>query len=246
MGSEPHRIYLFGEFRLDANRRLLNRTNSGEVVELTPKALELLICLVQHAGTVLEKQTLLDSVWPHVIVEENNLTRAISALRSALGEEPKDHRYIATIPGRGYRFVANVAEVSGHGTDPQLQSRLKWKHGIVIAVALDFHHQGRWHLRVQPVRRLLPANRPSTSRPSLGEQADDHGPEMCRARGVLDQGLIDVVTGRLPKELKAQVFTDRFEVQVGVHAEIEEQGEERADGDDLDHHRARFLVVPET
>jgi len=133
MGSEPHRIYLFGEFRLDANRRLLNRTNSGEVVELTPKALELLICLVQHAGTVLEKQTLLDSVWPHVIVEENNLTRAISALRSALGEEPKDHRYIATIPGRGYRFVANVAEVSGHGTDPQLQSRLKWKHGIVIA-----------------------------------------------------------------------------------------------------------------
>src|SRR5687768_10014901 len=73
-----------------------------------PKALDILLYLVQRAGTVVEKDELMDAIWPDTAVEENNLTQNISALRKALGEKHRDNRFIATVPGRGYKFVAEV------------------------------------------------------------------------------------------------------------------------------------------
>src|SRR5215468_10726135 len=107
-------FYEFGPFRVDTVKYVLTR--DGEVVPLNLKAFEILLALIQHRGQVLEKNELLRQVWPDTVVEENNLARSISALRKALDEQPNEHRYILTVPGRGYRFVADVREIE-HGTD---------------------------------------------------------------------------------------------------------------------------------
>src|SRR5581483_7098190 len=102
-------FYEFGPFLVDTVKCVLTR--DGEVVPLSLKAFEILLVLIQHQGQVLEKSELLKRVWPDTVVEENNLARHISALRKALEEQPNERRYILTIPGQGYRFVADVKEV---------------------------------------------------------------------------------------------------------------------------------------
>ncbi|HKQ93143.1 MAG TPA: winged helix-turn-helix domain-containing protein [Blastocatellia bacterium] len=104
-------FYEFGPFRVDSVKYVLTR--DGEVVPLNLKAFEILLALIQNRGQVLEKNELLQRVWPDTVVEENNLARNISALRKALDEQPNAHHYILTVPGRGYRFVASVREVDG-------------------------------------------------------------------------------------------------------------------------------------
>jgi len=105
----PKHIYEFGPFRLNPQKRILLR--EGEVVALTPKALEILLALVENHGEVLVKEELMQDIWPDTIVEEGNLNRNISTLRKVLGESPNDHHYIVTVPGRGYQFVAEVRDV---------------------------------------------------------------------------------------------------------------------------------------
>ena len=95
-------------FIVDVRRRLLLRRESGEAVALNAKAFDTLLYLAQHPGEVLDKDTLLAAVWPGVVVEENSLAQNISALRQSLGESHGENRYIATVPRRGYRFVAEV------------------------------------------------------------------------------------------------------------------------------------------
>ena len=102
-------IYEFGSFRVDPVKRQLLR--DGEAVHLTAKAFETLLILIKNAGETISKEELIDSVWLDVIVEENNLTQQISALRKALDERPSEHKFIVTIPGRGYTFIAPVKEV---------------------------------------------------------------------------------------------------------------------------------------
>jgi len=80
----------------------------GRPLPLTPKAFDTLIYLVQHADVVLGKETLMRAIWADTAVEENNLNQCISVLRRVLGEKRAEHRYIVTVPGRGYRFVARV------------------------------------------------------------------------------------------------------------------------------------------
>ncbi len=116
----PPPVYLFGDFRLDARRRLLLSAAGGQAPPLTAKAFDTLLHLVEHAGEVVDKAALMRAVWPHVSVEENSLNQAISAVRRALGEDPAAHRFIVTAPGRGYRFIADVSVddvVPGAGRD---------------------------------------------------------------------------------------------------------------------------------
>jgi DNA-binding winged helix-turn-helix (wHTH) protein len=105
--------YEFDAFRLDAIKRLLLR--EGEVVPLKAKDFDLLLALIEHRGQVLGRDELLKLVWPDSFVEESNLSVHISVLRHALGETPDDHRYIVTMPNRGYSFVAGVRELPGEG-----------------------------------------------------------------------------------------------------------------------------------
>jgi TolB-like protein/DNA-binding winged helix-turn-helix (wHTH) protein/Flp pilus assembly protein TadD len=101
-------LYGFGSYRLDAVERVLLR--DGQPVTLPPKDLETLLALVERAGHIVEKEELLEKVWPGVFVEEGNLARHIFNLRQVLGENPDGRKYIETIPKRGYRFVAAVQE----------------------------------------------------------------------------------------------------------------------------------------
>jgi len=91
---------------MDPKSRVLLKDDAA--VALTPKAFETLLVLVENSGRLLSKEELMQALWPDSFVEEANLTVNISALRKALGESPNQHRYIVTIPGRGYRFVADV------------------------------------------------------------------------------------------------------------------------------------------
>ena len=111
MKAENSVIYEFGEFRLDAAKRLLLRAD-GEIVPLTPKVFETLRYLVRNSEKIIEKDELLAAVWTDTIVEENNLSQNISALRKLFGEKRGEHRFIATVPGQGYKFVAEVSEVT--------------------------------------------------------------------------------------------------------------------------------------
>jgi len=109
MGEPTARIaYEFEQFHVDPVQRLLRSRVDGEPITLTSKVFETLLYLVEHRGELVEKATLMKAIWPNVVVEENNLTQNISALRRALGETALEHRFIVTVPGRGYRFVADV------------------------------------------------------------------------------------------------------------------------------------------
>jgi DNA-binding winged helix-turn-helix (wHTH) protein/TolB-like protein/Flp pilus assembly protein TadD len=115
MAQQTISFYEFGPFRLDAGERLLLR--DGQVVPLTPKLFDILLVLVQSRGHILEKEKVLKAVWQDTIVEEGNLTRNVSTLRKALGENPNEPQYIETIPWRGYRFIADVHEVMNGSDD---------------------------------------------------------------------------------------------------------------------------------
>jgi DNA-binding winged helix-turn-helix (wHTH) protein/TolB-like protein/Tfp pilus assembly protein PilF len=103
-------VYDFGGFRIDGGRRLLTR-NGGEPIALTPKIFDTLLYMVKSGGKLLSKDELMAEIWPDTIVEENNLNKNISVLRQVLGEKRGEHRFIVTVPGHGYRFVADVSAV---------------------------------------------------------------------------------------------------------------------------------------
>ena len=102
-------LYEFGPFRVDVEREILLR--SGEAVSLTPKTFQVLVILLRHGSAGVSKDELMKEVWPDTFVEEANLTRTIFMLRKALGETPKDHLYIVTVPGHGYRLAADVLAI---------------------------------------------------------------------------------------------------------------------------------------
>ncbi|HEY0458889.1 MAG TPA: winged helix-turn-helix domain-containing protein [Pyrinomonadaceae bacterium] len=106
------RIYEFEDFRLDEKSHRLFRRAGGELVPLTPKAVELLLFLVRNARRVLSKEELLNAVWENSFVEEANLSQTIFVLRKTLGENTKAPRFILTVPNRGYQFIAPVTEKS--------------------------------------------------------------------------------------------------------------------------------------
>ena len=133
--SEPLKpAFEFGPFSLDPGKRLLLR--NGEAVPLAPKVLETLLALVENRDRVLSKDELLDQVWGDTSVEEGGLTRNVSILRKTLGEKPDDHRFIVTVPGRGYRFVATVNHktVNRRPTGPQARRWLALA-GLAVLVA---------------------------------------------------------------------------------------------------------------
>ena len=112
--------YEFGPFRVDTRERQLIR--NGEVVPLRPKVFDILLMLVQNSGHILTKDDVMNHVWANTAVEEGNISRTISTLRNALGERPHEHRYIETIPWRGYRFVATVKEIRAAGFGKTIDS----------------------------------------------------------------------------------------------------------------------------
>lgn len=130
MNAPDNLNYEFGPFLLEPRARRLSR--DGEPVRLSTPEFELLLLLVRKRGQVVEKNEIMEAVWPDVEVEENNLTVRMSALRRALGETKGNHPYIQTVTGRGYCLIAEVKELPSLETaetddqDPHVPRR-KWQ-----------------------------------------------------------------------------------------------------------------------
>ena len=113
-GTRKAQFYEFRPFLLDTIQHALLK--EGRPVALTPKTYDTLLLLVQNGGRMLSKEELMKTLWPDSFVEESNLTQQVSMIRRALGDSPGDPRFIVTVPGRGYRFSAEVRSW-GDGTE---------------------------------------------------------------------------------------------------------------------------------
>ena len=109
MFHASNHIYEFGEYRLNAAKRLLHR--NGASLSITPKVFDTLLILIEAQGSVVTRKDLINRLWPDTFVEDANVTYNVSVLRKLLGEGPNEHKYIATVPGRGYLFVAEVKDI---------------------------------------------------------------------------------------------------------------------------------------
>jgi len=114
MSQQATDLYEFGPFQIDSQNRLLFR--DGQPVPLKPKVIETLLLLVENSGRVLEKDELIEKLWPDTFVDEANLTQNIYVLRKALTTAADSTSYIETIPRRGYRFTGDVRKISAGTT----------------------------------------------------------------------------------------------------------------------------------
>jgi DNA-binding winged helix-turn-helix (wHTH) protein len=114
-------LYEFGPFRVDPEKQLLLRDN--QPVPVTPKTFETLLLLLRHSREVVSKDELMKELWPDSFVEEANLSQNIFMLRKALGDSPEERLYIVTLPGKGYRFTAEVRTLKQDGDDVAIASR---------------------------------------------------------------------------------------------------------------------------
>ena len=160
--------YRFDEFEIDtANRTLLR---GGINVPMTAKVFDLLLVFAQNPGRLLEKNELIERLWQKSFVEEGNLARNVSTLRKTLGDIGKEHKYIATVQGRGYRFLANVEAHQAQplaAPAPPVQKELlpvlrqrSWlvSLSIVILLALLFIFMQSGVSPTKPVNLYTPEN----------------------------------------------------------------------------------------
>ncbi len=154
MSKQGRHFYEFDAFRVNEQERVLFR--DGEPVPLPPKVFETLLALVRESGHVIEKDELIKRVWPDTFVEENNLSQYISTLRKSLGDGPHEHRYIETVPRRGYRFAAGVREVwEGDG---ELVAATHTKISLKVKEETE-EIEERAQEMARPVAATLPASR---------------------------------------------------------------------------------------
>jgi TolB-like protein/Flp pilus assembly protein TadD len=122
--------FTFGPFRLDVKDLVLRRGDAE--IPLTRKAVETLLLLVENAGHVMGKETLLERVWPGTFVNEATLAQNVLTLRKALGKQASGENYIGTVPKRGYRFEAAVTESTP--ADPSFRNAALYGLLIVVVV----------------------------------------------------------------------------------------------------------------
>jgi DNA-binding winged helix-turn-helix (wHTH) protein/TolB-like protein/Tfp pilus assembly protein PilF len=106
--------FLFDDIRVEP--ATFRAFKAGNAIQLEPKALRLLLFLIENRDRLIEKEEILDAIWSGTHVTENALTREIGKLRKILGDDPKAPKYIQTVHTRGYRFIAELAEANGEGT----------------------------------------------------------------------------------------------------------------------------------
>src|SRR5690242_7237567 len=120
--ENPSLLMRFGPFTLDLRRRGLYRESKR--VHLTSKPFETLVVLVEHHGRTVEKQKLLDAVWKDAFVTEDSLVKAVREIRRALEDEKESPEFIQTVPGEGYRFIAELTP-SATDTEQQIDSEVQ-------------------------------------------------------------------------------------------------------------------------
>jgi DNA-binding winged helix-turn-helix (wHTH) protein/Tfp pilus assembly protein PilF len=123
--------YRFASFVVDRPRYRVVRDDA--IVELTPKLLDLLLHLLDHAGDLVTKEQLLDALWPDANVTDNALTQAVSELRQALGDDAAAPRFIKTVARRGYRFIAPVDAIDARAPDERTHAAAEPRPDVAAA-----------------------------------------------------------------------------------------------------------------
>ncbi|MEN3331725.1 MAG: hypothetical protein V7641_1090 [Blastocatellia bacterium] len=126
------RYFEFDEFQLDVKERALLR--NGEALQLTPKAFDTLLILVENAGSLVEKDEMMRAIWPDSFVEEVGLARNISVLRKALGQDAGGQQFIETVPKRGYRFTAQIRERIDESAEIVFEQN-------TVSQTIEIHHE---------------------------------------------------------------------------------------------------------
>ncbi len=193
MSHPINRLYAFGPFRLAPDERHLWR--DGACVQLTPKAFDLLVILVESAGHLLCRHELIEQLWAQAIVEEHSLTWNISALRRALGDDGEIPRYVETVRGHGYRFIVPVQCLTPEVSEPSSDSPTA-VHDIVPAnppqtTLIDtsaanpapwFRHHGKLILvitGISLIALLLATRLIFSSTPAISPQANSRRPSIA-------------------------------------------------------------------
>jgi TolB-like protein/DNA-binding winged helix-turn-helix (wHTH) protein/Tfp pilus assembly protein PilF len=143
--------WCFGPFRLEPESGLLLRAN--QPVALTPKTFAALAYLAERSGRLVTKDELMRALWSDAVVSEANLTQTIFMLRKALADGENGQRYIATVPGRGYRFEAEMRQVATNGHKPAAAEPSEAVTGVPSAAepAQAPVHVRRWVIGVAAV-----------------------------------------------------------------------------------------------
>ena len=128
MQRSANTVLRIGDWRIDPDLGQISRP--GETARLEARTMRLLLCLAEHAGNTVSIDDLLTNVWPEVTVTPDSVYQAMASLRRLLGDDPKEPRYIVTVPRLGYRLIATVSpweetvNTSGaHSAAPELKPR---------------------------------------------------------------------------------------------------------------------------
>ena len=222
MTLDARHIHFLG-YRLDPVARTLAAPDGNDIA-LNGRAFDVLSYLIEHRPRVIGKDELLSAAWPGRVVEENNLGQAISSLRRALGTDANDHRFIRTVPGRGYSFVAKVEEQrrTTDAQDSAADARPSWwkRHARPIALAsiLVLALSGAWVWRthgtvvandaasttiaVLPFRSLDPRPGDETLELGIADTVITRLSGATRLR-VLSLGSVQAMTGNTVDSLRA-------------------------------------------
>jgi DNA-binding winged helix-turn-helix (wHTH) protein/TolB-like protein/tetratricopeptide (TPR) repeat protein len=190
---QERRFLDFGPFRVDTAKGVLLR--AGQPVALSPKAFDTLLRLLEEPGQVVTKAELMESVWPDAIVEENNLTQSVSALRKALGDANGEPQIVLTVPKRGYRFVAEVRAASPEEAgSPAAPSRLSAARAVGWLVASSLTV-----LAVFFVQKMIRGRPPLVSSPRSIAVLPFRSLQAGSADEILELGMADAVITRLSR-----------------------------------------------
>ena len=159
---QANKIYKFGNFRLDANERLL--FDGRETIALAPKVFDTLVLLVENAGRALGKDEMMDKIWADLFVDENNLAQNVSILRKALGERTGAAKYIETVSKRGYRFVAPVEIMTDEEPDSVTLERARARFAIEEEISTNDFSEAE-NLQLTSAQSALPEPKPSFALP---------------------------------------------------------------------------------
>jgi DNA-binding winged helix-turn-helix (wHTH) protein/TolB-like protein/Tfp pilus assembly protein PilF len=196
-------VYEFGKFRLNIVERSIE--SAGHPLSLAPKALDVLIVLIENRGRIVDKDDLMRKVWPDTFVEDSNLAFNVSVLRKLFGESRTSPHFIETVPKRGYRFIAEVRAAASEKAEPLPVAEPRIE---MVAGGSWFRPSWRWALAVLVVATTLIAawrlNVPGGSPGSLAVlpfRALDAG----SADDSLEVGLTEALITRLSRSLTIPV-----------------------------------------
>lgn len=185
MGNDSNHSYEFGPFWLDTLERELRR--DGEAIPLTPKAIDILLLMVENHGRVVTKDEFMRRVWPDAVVEESNLTDNISTLRQLLGDDAREPQYIKTVPKHGYRFIGEVVRrdaADEHGRRNPRTAIILAVAGSLIAIAITAYLLWNRDRGVAPAARAVAV---LPFKPLVAEQGDP----------ALELGMTDALISKL-------------------------------------------------